>query len=69
MWSFQAVDTKLERYLDMNQHTKRKLLSFVLWINDELSKIWYNFGIYIEVEVIIYFVMILHLITVMGDSD
>ena len=28
VWSFQAGGTKLEIFLHMNQHTKRKLLNF-----------------------------------------
>ena len=35
LWSFQ---TKIERCLDKNQHSQRKLLNFEFWINDELSK-------------------------------
>ena len=38
LWSFQTGDTKLERFLPKNQHTKRKLLNFEFWINGELSK-------------------------------
>ena len=38
LWSFQTVDTKLERSLRENQHTQRKLLNFEFWINGELSK-------------------------------
>ena len=38
LWSFQTGDTKLERVLPKNQHTKRKLLNFEFWINGELSK-------------------------------
>ena len=44
MWSFQAGGTKLERFLHKNQQTKRKLLNFKFWINDELSKIGHNFS-------------------------
>ena len=36
--------TKLERFLHKNQHTKRKLLNFEFWMNDELSKIGYHFN-------------------------
>ena len=36
--SFQTGDTKLERFLPKNQHTKRKLLNFEFWINSKLSK-------------------------------
>jgi hypothetical protein len=43
-WSFQAGDTKLERLLHKNQHTKRKLLNFEFWINGELSKIGHHFS-------------------------
>ena len=35
LWSFQAGDTKLERFLHKNQHTQRKLLNFEFWINGE----------------------------------
>ena len=35
LWSFQGRDTKLERFLDKNQHTQRKLLNFENWINGE----------------------------------
>jgi hypothetical protein len=38
LWSFQMGDTKLERFLTQNQHTKRKLLNVEFWINHELSK-------------------------------
>jgi hypothetical protein len=38
LWSFQTVDTKLERFLPKNQHTQGKLLNFEFWINGELSK-------------------------------
>jgi hypothetical protein len=44
LWSFQAGDTKLERFLNKNQHTQRKLLNFEFWINDELSKIGHHFS-------------------------
>ena len=37
-------DTKLEGYLPKNQHTQRKLLNFVFWINGELSKIGHQFS-------------------------
>ena len=30
--SFQAGDTKLERFLHKNQHTQRKLLNFEFWM-------------------------------------
>ena len=36
--SFQAGDTKLERFLPKNQHTERKLLNFENWINGKESK-------------------------------
>ena len=36
--SFQAGDTKLERFLAKNQHTERKLLNFENWINGKVSK-------------------------------
>ena len=39
LWSFQMMDTKLERFLPKNQQNKRKLLNFESWINGELSKI------------------------------
>ena len=35
---FSNGDTKLERFLPKNQHTKRKLFNFEFWINGELSK-------------------------------
>jgi hypothetical protein len=35
LWSFQAGDTKLERFLHKNQHTQRKLLNFEFWINGQ----------------------------------
>ena len=38
LWSFQAGDTKLERFLLKNQHTQRKLLNFQNWVNGEVSK-------------------------------
>ena len=44
LWSFQAGDTKLERFLNKNQHTQRKLLNFEFWINGELSKIGHHFS-------------------------
>ena len=31
LWSFQGRDTKLERILHKNQHTKRKFLNFENW--------------------------------------
>ena len=43
LWSFLAGGTKLERFLPKNQHTQRKLLNFVNWVNGEVSesaKIW-----------------------------
>ena len=42
LWSFQTRDTKLERFLPKNQHTKRKLLNFEFWINGKLSKIGHH---------------------------
>ena len=36
---YDNTDTKLERFLPKNQHTQRKLLNFVFWINGVLSKI------------------------------
>ena len=42
LWRFQAGGTKLERFLDKNQHTQRKLLNFKFWINGELSKIGHH---------------------------
>ena len=36
---FSSSGYKLERFLNKNQHTQRKLLNFEFWINDELSKI------------------------------
>ena len=44
MLSFQAGDTKLERFLPKNQRTQRKLLNFENWFNGELSKIGHNFS-------------------------
>ena len=32
LWRFPAWGTKLERFLNKNQHTQRKLLNFELWI-------------------------------------
>ena len=49
LWSFQTGDTKLERFLPKNQHTRRKLLNFEFWINGELSKsakIWLSKSIF-----------------------
>ena len=49
LWSFQTGDSKLERFLPMNQLTKRKLLDFEFWINVELSKsakIWLSKSIF-----------------------
>ena len=49
LWSFQTGDIKLERFLPKNQHTQRKLLNFVFWINGELSKsakIWLSKSIF-----------------------
>ena len=36
--SFQAGNTKLERFLAKNQHTHRKFLNFENWVNGEVSK-------------------------------
>ena len=44
LWSFQMWDTKLERFLQKNQHTQMKLLNFEVWINGELSKIGHHFS-------------------------
>ena len=44
LWSFQAGSTKLERFLQKNQHTQRKSLNFEFWINGELSKIGHHFS-------------------------
>ena len=41
--SFQAGDTKLERFLAKNQHTQRILLNFKNWCNGHLSKIGHHF--------------------------
>ena len=38
LWSIQTGGKKFERFLPKNQHTQRKLLNFVFWINGELSK-------------------------------
>ena len=35
LWSFKTRDTKFERFLHKNQHTKRKLLNFENWTNGE----------------------------------
>jgi hypothetical protein len=43
LWSFQAGDTKLERFLRKNQHTQRNSLEFEFWINHELSKKGHHF--------------------------
>ena len=40
---FQTGGTKLERFLNKNQHTQRKLLDFENWINEEVSKIGHHF--------------------------
>ena len=37
--SFQAGDTKLERFLPKNQHTEREYLNLENWVNGEVSKI------------------------------
>ena len=44
LWSFQVGGTKLERFLNKNQHAQRKLLNFEFWINGELSKIGHHFS-------------------------
>jgi hypothetical protein len=44
LWSFQAEDKKLEKFLHKNQHTQRKLLNFEFWINCELSKKGHHFS-------------------------
>jgi hypothetical protein len=36
LWSFQTGGSKLERFLQKNQHTQRKLLNFENWINGGL---------------------------------
>jgi hypothetical protein len=36
--------SKLERFLQKNQYTQRKLLNFEFWINGELSKIGHHFS-------------------------
>ena len=41
---FKQGGTKLERFLQKNQHTQRKLLNFEFWINGELSKIGHHFS-------------------------
>ena len=41
--SFQAADTKLERFLPKNQHTQRKSLNFENWYNGEGAKIGHYF--------------------------
>ena len=35
LWSFQTGYTNLERFLQKNQHTQRKLLNFENWTNGE----------------------------------
>ena len=35
LWSFQTGCTKLERFLQKNQHTQKKLLNFENWTNGE----------------------------------
>ena len=35
LWSFKSRDTKLERFLQKNQHTQRKLWNFENWTNGE----------------------------------
>jgi hypothetical protein len=42
--SFQAGDTKLERFLPKNKHTQGKLLNFEYWCSGELSKIGHHFS-------------------------
>ena len=37
------MDTKLEWFLDKNQHTQRELVNFVTWNCGELSKIGHHF--------------------------
>jgi hypothetical protein len=44
LWRFQAGGTKLERFLQKNQHTQWKLLNFDFLINGELSKIGHHFS-------------------------
>ena len=41
---FSSDGTKLEIFLQKNQHTQRKLLNFEFWINGELSKIGHHFS-------------------------
>ena len=41
---FSSGGTKLERFLNKNQHTQRKLLNYEFWINSKLSKIGHNFS-------------------------
>ena len=41
---FQAGNTKLERFLPKNQHTRQKFLNFENWVNGEVS----NLGIILE---------------------
>ena len=43
MSSFQAGNTKLERFLPSNQHTQRKSLNFENWCSGELSKNGHHF--------------------------
>ena len=40
---FSNWGTKLERFLNKNQHTQRKLLNLENWVNGELSKIGHHF--------------------------
>ena len=42
VFNFQAGGTKLERFLNKNQHAQRKLLNLEFWINGELSKIGHH---------------------------
>ena len=44
LWSFQAGDTQLERFLHKNQHPQRKLLNFEFRINGKLLKIGHHFS-------------------------
>ena len=39
LWSFKFGDTKLEKKLPTNQHTRRKLLNFENWFSGELSEL------------------------------
>ena len=41
---FKRGGSKLEKKLHKNQHTKRKLLNFEIWINGKVSKKGHHFS-------------------------